>query len=75
MYKVIERFRDLTDGHLYEAGDSYPYDGRQIPAVRIHALESGQNGACKALIERVDNLPTPAPETPKKVPRGRKKAQ
>ena len=45
MYKVIERFRDLTDGHLYEIGDAFPHDGRKVNVDRLTALETGKNQA------------------------------
>lgn len=66
MYKVIEKFRDLTDGHLYEPGDAFPFDGREIPAARLDALVNGQNRANKRLIATVEEIPTEAPKTAKK---------
>ena len=61
MYRAVERFRDLTDGHLYVAGEQFPHDGRDVPEERIEALQTGRNQAGKRLIERVDiNIP---PET------------
>ena len=72
-YISTAKWRDLTDGHLYHEGDSYPHDGRKIPAERINALISGQNRAGLRLItaiEAQDDKPqaqTPeAPETAKK---------
>lgn len=71
MYRVIEKFRDLTDGHLYEPGDRFPQDGREIPPERLNALESGQNNAHRALIVRAEEEPENEPE-PAKKPRKRK---
>ena len=50
MYKAIQQFRDLTDGHLYQEGETFPHDGREIPADRLDALVSDNNRAGKALI-------------------------
>ena len=79
MYKVIAKFRDLTDGHLYEAGDRFPHDGREIGEERLAALETDRNGAKKPLIARVAEAVAEAPETvepePAQKPRkARKKA-
>lgn len=78
MYQSLTKWRDLTDGHLYQLGDSFPYDGREIPADRIDALVSGKNRAGIALITAVE--PTDGQsvkengETPRKANRSRKKA-
>ena len=53
MYKAVCDWRDLTDNHLYHAGDEYPYDGRAISDKRIDELLSNQNKAHKRLIEAV----------------------
>ena len=66
MYKVIEKFRDLTDGHLYESGDAFPFDGREIPAARLDTLVNGQNLANKRLIAPVEEIPTEAPKAARK---------
>lgn len=50
MYKTIQQFRDLTDGHLYQEGDVFPHNGREIPADRLEALSSDKNRAGRALI-------------------------
>ena len=73
MHKVIERFRDLTDGHLYEAGDIFPHDGRDVGADRLKALENGENRAARPLIHRVEEQPEAPQEQPKKPARARKK--
>ena len=54
MYKSITQWRDLTDGHLYNAGDPYPWDGRTVPNERIEQLSTPQNRAGFALIEAVE---------------------
>ena len=75
MYRVIERFRDLTDRHLYEAGDAFPHDGREIPPERIEALETGKNAAGRAFIAQVkESVPADPEEAPKPRKVGRKKS-
>lgn len=54
MYKSITLWRDLTDGHLYNAGDPFPWDGRTIPDERIEQLSTPQNKAGFALIKAVE---------------------
>ena len=54
MYKSITQWRDLTDGHLYNAGDPYPWDERTIPDERIEQLSTPQNKAGFALIKAVE---------------------
>ena len=54
MLKALVTWRDLTDGHLYNAGDPFPWDGREIPEERVNALKSPQNKAGFALIKAVD---------------------
>ena len=53
MYKSIVRWRDLEDKHLYEAGDAFPHDGREISEDRIAELSGTQNKAGFALIQAV----------------------
>lgn len=74
MYRAIERFRDLTDGHLYESGEIFPYDGRKISEDRINALATGRNASSKPLIAAVEEIPTETQEEPQRPRRGRKKA-
>lgn len=50
MYQALMRFRDLTDGHLYEQGDAFPYDGRVIPEDRLNSLKTGENQVGKPVI-------------------------
>ena len=54
MLKSTVQWRDLTDGHLYNAGDPFPWDGREIPEERIATLSSTQNKAGLALIQAVE---------------------
>ena len=54
MYISTTEWRDLESGHLYNAGDPFPYDGQDIPEERITALSTAQNKAGFALIQAVD---------------------
>ena len=65
MLKALVTWRDLTDGHLYNAGDPFPWDGREVPEERIYALKSSQNKAGFALIKAVESkkAETPIKET------------
>lgn len=78
MYQSLIAWRDLTDKHLYQPGDTFPHDGRAIPAERVASLLSGNNRAGIAVIRRVEDAPEEnpieEPETPKKAVRSRKKA-
>lgn len=53
-YVSTTEWRDLGSGHLYHAGDPFPYDGQDIPEERITALSTAQNKAGFALIKAVD---------------------
>lgn len=68
MYRALIRFRDLTDGHLYEAGEAFPHDGRDVPPERIDVLLSGKNAASQPLIVKVE-------EEVKQIPQARKTAR
>lgn len=63
-------WRDNTDGHLYREGEPFPFDGREISAERLEALESGRNRAGLRLIraEKTQDEPAEArkEEAPKK---------
>ena len=61
MYKAVRDWRDLEDGHLYQAGDRFPHDGREVSEQRISALRTGQNLASLVMIEEVEE--TIAPKT------------
>ena len=78
MYESTARWVDLEDGHLYNPGDRFPYDGHELPANRLKELSGTQNKAGFAVIRLVeapnDEKPVEEPEAPKKVARGRKKA-
>ena len=56
-YVSITEWRDLESGHLYHAGDPFPYDKQDIPEERIAALCSSQNKAGFALIQAAINMP------------------
>ena len=74
-YICTRDWRDLTDKHLYHAGDFFPCDGREIPAERLEQLESGRNQAGLQMIQGIVTEDTPKPaEEPKKAPVRRKKA-
>lgn len=53
-YKVIEKFKDLSDDHIYEVGDIFPYDGRRVSKKRIEELSTDKNKREIALIEKVE---------------------
>ncbi len=57
MYRVITTFRDLEDGHLYQAGDPFPHDGREIRKERLESLISGKNQAGLKLVEQISTEP------------------
>lgn len=74
--KSIVKWRDLTDGHLYNAGDPFPYDGREIPKERIEELSGKRNMAGFALIEiEPEEAQAPEEKPVKKATRSRKKAE
>ena len=57
MYRSTCEWRDMTDKHLYKPGESFPFDGREIPADRIESLKSGKNRAGVAVIREVKERP------------------
>ena len=77
MYESVTIWRDLEDGHLYQAGGPFPHDGREISPERIAELSGAQNKAGFTLIcpcatpNRETSVEEPA--EPKKPTRGRKK--
>lgn len=75
MYRASCVWRDLTDGHLYQPGDAFPFDGRQIAQQRIERLLTGKNRANKPLIEQAGEIPIPAAKPRKRAlkPAGNKK--
>lgn len=75
MYVSLCEWRDLQDGHLYQAGEPFPHDGRQIAAERIEMLINGKNRASKPLVKEVRETPTADAETPQKPKRTRKTKQ
>jgi hypothetical protein len=72
MYRARITFRDLQDGHLYQSGDPFPHDGREIKPERIESLLNGQNAANMALIEEVDIYTTEDDKAVKKPVKRRK---
>lgn len=64
-YICTRDWRDLTDKHLYHAGDPFPCDGREIPAERLEQLESGRNQAGLQMIQGIvtEDTPKAAQET------------
>ncbi len=76
-YISVTAWRDLTDKHLYQPGDSFPFDGREIPAERIAELMDSGNRAGIAVISLSEDgtieSPSKPEEPPKKPVRVRKK--
>lgn len=70
----LATWRDLSDGHLYHEGDSFPFDGREVDKGRLQELVSGHNRAGLVLLRAVDEPkaeakgkePEKAPEVPEK---------
>ena len=76
MYRVLNTFRDLEDGHLYQTNDPFPHDGRTVKPERIESLIDGRNQAKMRLIEQVTEDIKEEPEAAQKpVRRRRKKAE
>lgn len=76
MKRSLAYWRDTEDGHLYDEGDQFPFDGRDIPEDRIRELSSSDNKAGFPLIESVDEQePIQTEETPKKAEKRQKKAE
>ena len=50
----IARWRDLEDGHLYNPGDAFPHDGREISEERYAELSDTRNKAGFALIKATE---------------------
>lgn len=72
MYRAVMMFRDLEDGHLYQQGEQYPHDGREVAPERIEALVTGQNKANMRLIEADGEMPQPEQKPRKWAGRPRK---
>ena len=76
-YFSAAEWRDLEDGHLYREGEPFPFDGRDVPAERLEALESGRNRAGLRLIradEVQDEKEAPKKEAPETAVKPRKTA-
>lgn len=55
MYKATRYFIDLKDGgHVYQAGDAFPFDGKEIAPERLGELASAENKLGVPLIEKVE---------------------
>jgi len=63
-YVSTQVWQDLTDMHLYREGEPFPFDGRDVPADRLEALESGRNRAGLRLIRAIE-APDDKPEARK----------
>ena len=64
-YRVVEFFTDLTDNnYAYHTGDKFPRDGVVVGEGRLSELSSANNKLGRAVIERVDDEPKVAEETP-----------
>lgn len=62
-YKVIATFRDLLDNnHKYQAGETFPREGKVATKERIEELASNKNKYNKAFIEYVPDEPRTAPK-------------
>lgn len=66
-YISTETWRDLSDGHLYHEGDTFPFDGRDINPKRTEELLTGTNRAGLVLIKEVEDPKVEEPEKPKEV--------
>lgn len=53
MYKVVELFRD-TDGTVYNVGDTYPQEGKEVNEGRFDVLATTENKYNKVFIEKVE---------------------
>ena len=51
-YICIGAWRDLTDGHLYQAGETFPRNGKKVSPSRLSELEGSGNKAGYPLIRR-----------------------
>lgn len=75
MYRVVQRFNDLQDtkenpnGHPYMPGDTFPHDGRKVPAGRLKELSSDKNKLGSPLIAEYEvDPPVAPPEYPAPLP-------
>lgn len=50
-YRAIRRFRDITNGLIYEVGDTFPHFGLKVTEKRIEELSSRNNMSRTPLIE------------------------
>lgn len=55
MYRATRYFIDLKDGgHVYQQGDAFPFDGKEISPERLSELSSAVNRLGVPLIEKVE---------------------
>lgn len=72
----LTRWVDLEDGHLYDEGEPYPHNGREVPEDRIKELASSDNKAGYPLIEAEgEPEPVQTEEQPRNGSESRKKAK
>ena len=65
-YAARLRFADLQDGNrIYEAGDTYPRPGLDIPEARIAELAGSDNAMGYPLIQAVEQPVEPVQTEPK----------
>lgn len=75
MYKAVCTWRDLQDRHLYNAGDVFPFDGREIAPERIERLLSSKNTASKPLIAEYKETLAQEPKPRKNAKKAAKNAK
>lgn len=55
MYRATRYFIDLKDGgHVYNKGDAFPFDGKEIAPERLEELSTDRNRLGCPLIELVE---------------------
>ncbi|MEK4148922.1 termination factor Rho [Robertmurraya sp. FSL W8-0741] len=53
-YKVVNRFKDIKHGHIYEVGEVYPAEGEKATKTRLEQLATTKNKYKKVFIEKVE---------------------
>ncbi|EAC8477285.1 hypothetical protein JH67_03010 [Listeria monocytogenes] len=75
-YKVLKAFTDLSNNHIYNEGDIYPFQG-EVDEKRVQELASVNNKRGQVLIEseiEVEEDDKQAQTSEKQKTNGRKKA-
>ncbi len=54
MYTTLIKFKDAEDGHLYQIGQDFPFDGREVSQARIKELSSKGNKLKVKIIEEIE---------------------